>query len=250
MTDWNRNEKTPDLGYHVPRVRAPGQSNRRVVPRVRRSRTAPLIGPLLFHLYRVPLSPFRNVVRGLLYHLEGGSAFSATLRRIFSAYYGVEVGLYTHGAWMVPFNFDRGTTVGRYCTIAWTVRTITQNHPMNTKSTNSLFFDPHYGLVEKNRAPRNALTIGNDVWIGHNAVILPGVTVIGDGAVIGAGAVVHQNVPPFGIVVGHPGRVVGYRFSKELIQELLASKWWDKSLDELLPELDDFLTPLEGTEIR
>ena len=92
---------------------------------------------------------------------------------------------------------------------------------------------------------RTELTIGNDVWIGHNAIILSGVSSIGDGAVIGAGAVLYKDVPPYAVVLGNPARVVRYRFSAEKIEELLESKWWEKSIDELLPEIESFQKPLE-----
>ena len=64
------------------------------------------------------------------------------------------------------------------------------------------------------------ITIGNDVWIGEHAAILEGVT-IGDGAIIGAHAVVAKDVPPYGVVVGNPGKVIKYRFSQDIIDKLL-----------------------------
>lgn len=236
-----------NLNTHTLRLGADARTHTRVLPHKCRPRTLAVLGPVLFRLYGLMErhSPLRSLIRKLLYLLEGRSMFSVTLRRIFATYHGVEVGMYTHGGWIVPFNADRGTKIGRYCSVAWTARMITHNHPMNTKSTNPLFYDPNQKLVDEDTAPRNSLTIGNDVWIGHNATILPGVTLIGDGAVIGAGAIVNKNVPPFAIVMGYPSRVVGYRFSEQKIQELLASRWWDKPLEDLLPELDTFLRPLE-----
>ena len=74
--------------------------------------------------------------------------------------------------------------------------------------------------------------IGNDVWIGQNAVILPGVH-IGDGAIIGANSVVGKNVEPYTIVVGNPAKVLRKRFDDELIGLLQSFKWWDKSIDEI-----------------
>jgi carbonic anhydrase/acetyltransferase-like protein (isoleucine patch superfamily) len=76
-------------------------------------------------------------------------------------------------------------------------------------------------------------------------VLLTPARSIGHGAVIGAGAVVSRDVPPYAIVMGNPARVIGYRFSPERIAELLASRWWERSLDELLPEIDAFLHPVE-----
>ena len=74
--------------------------------------------------------------------------------------------------------------------------------------------------------------IGNDVWIGQNAVILPGVHV-GDGAVIGANSVVGSDVAPYNIVIGNPAKVLRKRFDDELIGLLLQFKWWDKSVEEI-----------------
>lgn len=70
------------------------------------------------------------------------------------------------------------------------------------------------------------IVVGNDVWIGYEAVILAGVT-IGDGAVIGARAVVTGDVPPYTIVGGVPARPIRKRFSEETISALLALRWWD-----------------------
>ena len=74
--------------------------------------------------------------------------------------------------------------------------------------------------------------IGNDVWIGQNAVILPGVH-IGDGAIIGANSIVGSDVEPYTIVAGNPAKVVRKRFDDELIDLLLSFRWWDKSIDEI-----------------
>ena len=74
--------------------------------------------------------------------------------------------------------------------------------------------------------------IGNDVWIGQNATILPGVH-IGDGAIIGANSVVGSDVEPYTIVVGNPARPLRKRFDDELIDFLLRFRWWDKSIEEI-----------------
>ena len=68
--------------------------------------------------------------------------------------------------------------------------------------------------------------IGNDVWIGYEAVVLAGVT-IGDGAIIGTRAVVTKDVPPYTIVDGVPARPIRKRFSEDIITKLLALRWWD-----------------------
>ncbi len=74
--------------------------------------------------------------------------------------------------------------------------------------------------------------IGNDVWIGVNALILDGVK-IGDGVIIGANAVVTKDVPAFAIVVGSPAKIIRYRFSDKIIENLLRIKWWDKEAADL-----------------
>lgn len=74
--------------------------------------------------------------------------------------------------------------------------------------------------------------IGNDVWIGQNAVILPGVK-IEDGAIIGANSVVGTKVAPYTIVAGNPAKVIRKRFDEELVDLMLRFKWWDKSIREI-----------------
>lgn len=79
---------------------------------------------------------------------------------------------------------------------------------------------------------KGATRIGNDVWIGHGALVLSGVTV-GDGACIGAGAVVSKDVPAYSIVAGNPGRVVRMRFSETQIHQLLRISWWNWPVDRI-----------------
>jgi acetyltransferase-like isoleucine patch superfamily enzyme len=119
---------------------------------------------------------------------------------------------------------------------------------MNTKSTHALFYNPEFGYIEKDSLTRTHLTIGSDVFIGHNAILLPTVKTIGHGAIIGAGAVVHKDIPPYAVVVGNPARIVRYRFSKPTIDDLLAERWWEKPFDEIKQEIETFQKPLEGQE--
>jgi len=207
-----------------------------------------LIGSFLFKLYRFSRGSIRRVIRKIVLDMEGGSYFSFTIRRIFSTYHKVDVGMYSSGGCFVPFNFRLGTRIGRYCSVYDTVQAFDANHPMNTKSTNALFYNPQMGFAEKDLLTRTKLSIGNDVFMGHNAIILPAVSEIGDGAIIGAGSVVHQDVPPYAVMVGHPARVVRYRFSEETIQQLLESRWWDKSFEELKTDIKSFQHPLEGSD--
>lgn len=81
--------------------------------------------------------------------------------------------------------------------------------------------------------------IGNDVWIGANAII-PGGIDIGTGAIVAAGAVVVKSVPPYAIVGGNPAQIIRYRFSEVQIKFLLESEWWNWSLKEFFLRVDDF----------
>lgn len=213
----------------------------------------PLVGAVLFKLYAVRSRRVRAWIYKRLVKWERGSMWSVTLRRIFQHYHQIEVDLFSGGACFSTTCFREGppgTKIGSYCSITDTVRRFNANHPMNVRSSHAVFYNPALKMVKEDKLPRSFIEIGHDVWIGHNAVILSSVRKIGNGAVIGAGAVVHQDVPAYAILVGNPARVVRYRFSKEKIAEVEASRWWEKSPDELLPEFDEFVKPLEGSEIR
>jgi len=192
---------------------------------------ARLVGATAVPLYRI--RPLRAVLRSIAARLEGGEYHSATLRAVFERYHGVRIGLYTHGGCFLPYHVDRHTTIGRYSSFARTARIFNRDHPLERKSTHALFFNPALGYCETDTVPYTPLVVGNDVWIGHNAIIMPHVREIRDGAVIAAGAVVHTDVPPYAVVVGNPARVVRYRFPPPVIAALLEEAWWEKSPEEL-----------------
>jgi len=200
---------------------------------------------MLFRLYAIRRRRVRTLVLKWVKRLERGEYHSETLREIFRAYHDVDVGLYTHGGCFVPGFVDRQTRIGRYCSVATTVRVFNRNHPMEFKSMHGFFFNPSLGYCVRDVVEYTPLEIGNDVWLGHNAVIIPNVHRIGDGAVIAAGAVVNKDIPPYAVVVGNPARIVRFRFSKETIDRLLASRWWDRSIEELRGEMDEYARPYE-----
>jgi acetyltransferase-like isoleucine patch superfamily enzyme len=125
--------------------------------------------------------------------------------------------------------------VGRFCSIAREVRILSgSEHALDLASTypfRSLISRP--GTGEWDVAPKGPTTIGNDVWIGFRATVLSGAQ-IGDGAVIGAGAIVSGTVPPYAIVAGNPGKVVDHRFDAATIERLLALRWWDWPIEQIL----------------
>lgn len=133
------------------------------------------------------------------------------------------------------------TTIGKFCSIGPNLSCGWGIHPINGISTSPAFFSTKkqagftFSKVDK-LDERKPITIGNDVFIGWNVTILDGVT-IGDGAIIGAGAVVSKDIPPYAVAVGCPIQIIKYRFSKEIIDSLLASKWWDQD-DSVLMEVE------------
>jgi len=131
------------------------------------------------------------------------------------------------------------TTVGKFTCIGPNVSAGMGAHPSEGfVSTHPLFYSTlgqagGLVIVDKNLFEEFPHTeIGNDVWIGNNAIIKYGIK-IGDGAIIGSGATVTKDVEPYSIVGGVPAKIIKYRFSEEQIEFLLNLKWWDKDLEWL-----------------
>ena len=131
-----------------------------------------------------------------------------------------------------PVNNDK-LIVGKFCSIACGAKFMftSGNHTMKSLSTYTfpVFLD-EWELDPVNIRDawdnKGDIVIGNDVWIGYEAVIMQGVT-IGDGAIIGTRALVTKDVPPYTIVGGAPAKPIRNRFSEEIIAKLLEMKWWD-----------------------
>lgn len=120
-------------------------------------------------------------------------------------------------------------TIGKFCSISWNVSIGGANHDYGRVTSHAFLysdmFDINEGRCGYDRFQDNCI-IGNDVWIAANAVICRNVT-IGDGAVIAAGAVVTKDVAPYSIVGGVPAKHLKYRFSNDVIIELLKIRWWE-----------------------
>ena len=129
--------------------------------------------------------------------------------------------------------------IGKFCSIACGTKFLFNcaNHTLKSLSTYTfpLFYE-EWELEKSNITTawdnKGDIVIGNDVWIGYEAVIMAGVH-IGDGAIIAARAVVTKDVPPYTIVGGTPAKEIRKRFDAEVIQQLLMLKWWDWSTDEI-----------------
>jgi acetyltransferase-like isoleucine patch superfamily enzyme len=150
--------------------------------------------------------------------------------------------------------------IGRYCSIAGNLMIPNPNHPMSRISSSSFTYDanaPLFSAMQEDHVafqtlPNDAIKsmpqIGNDVWIGFNATLMPGIT-IHDGAVIAASSVVTKDVPPYAVVGGNPARIIKYRFSDDIIERMLHVKWWQyligdfSGLDVTTPE--SFLDQIE-----
>lgn len=137
-----------------------------------------------------------------------------------------------------PINHDK-LIIGKFCSLACGAKFFfnSANHTMTSLSTYPfpLFFE-EWQLDKKNVTDtwdnKGDIIIGNDVWIGYEAIILAGVT-IGDGAVIGARAVVTKDVAPYTIVGGIPAKPIRKRFDNETITELVKIKWWNWSKEKI-----------------
>ena len=116
--------------------------------------------------------------------------------------------------------------MGKYCSISWNVTIGATSHPTSHLSTHAFPYISTFGFTNKDRRIKQKTTIKNDVWIGVNSIIMPGIT-IGNGAIIGAGAVVTKDVLDYEVVAGVPATTIRYRFSKDIIEKLIDLKWWD-----------------------
>jgi len=173
--------------------------------------------------------------------------------------YGVlkkKIGRHTYG--ITPKTVEREwilKSVGNFCSINWDASIGTLgNHPIDLVTTSTILYCSSEGFVttdnnELQYEYSSPVVIENDVWIGKNAIVLPGVT-IHNGAIIGAGAVVTKDVPPYAIVGGVPAKIIRYRFEPHIIEALLEIKWWDWDDQKIKENKDLFFNPEEFVKMH
>ena len=216
---------------------------------------------LFFHknfiLKRKNVSVGRNVFYSFSSIFEGYNTLY-TNADVTNCYLGV-------GTYISNDSVFKNTKIGRFCSIGPYVRTIFGNHPTSVfVSTHPAFFSPRKqcGLTftenelftefskPLSKTENYRISIGNDVWIGANAIILDGVS-IGDGAIIAAGSLVNKDVDSYTIVGGVPAKLIRPRFSKQKSEALLKIKWWNMKLEDIeknaryFVDIDHFLKKFE-----
>ncbi|GAA3781266.1 Vat family streptogramin A O-acetyltransferase [Corallibacter vietnamensis] len=145
----------------------------------------------------------------------------------------------------VKYHFDfigDKLIIGKFCMIASGATFIMNGGNHLTEATSAYPFAIfgsawQHAMDGKSYPTKGNTIIGNDVWIGHDATIMPGVA-IGDGAIIATKAVVTKDVAPYTIVGGNPAKPIKKRFSEDIISKLLELKWWDWEIEKITKNVD------------
>ena len=156
-----------------------------------------------------------------------------------------------YGSYISQNSRITNTQIGKFCSIGPNFLCGWGMHPLSGISTSPLFYSTNnqfgFSYTSKNIFKETSeIKIGNDVFIGSNVTILDGVC-ISDGAVIAAGSVVTTDVPPYAIVGGVPAKIIKYRFTQDVILNLLKIKWWNfdtekiKSISDNFYDIDNFI---------
>ncbi len=140
--------------------------------------------------------------------------------------------------------------IGKFCCLAHQCKFLMSgaNHHLNAFTTYPLFWNfitkpevkNYLEVIPDDRyyhKPKNDTIVGNDVWIGYDALIMPGIK-ISDGAIIGARSVVTKDVEPYTIVAGNPAKVIRKRFDSQTIDQLLSLQWWNLEMDEIMKKYE------------
>lgn len=153
---------------------------------------------------------------------------------------GVSIGDFTYGLpGIMKLTNNYTLEIGKFCSIAKGVKIIIDgNHRVDCVSTFP-FGEIIKGVNKRDGfiAGRGNMKIGNDVWIGENSIILPGVS-IGNGAVVAAGSIVTKNVLDYEIVGGNPARHIKFRFNQNQIDNLNKIQWWNWNIDKIIDNVN------------
>lgn len=169
---------------------------------------------------------------------------------------GVKVGRFTYGYEKHCFKGTYLKSIGAFCSINGSAKLGVGSHPHTWITSHPITYLDESNMTGEegikgitkisndilDKIYAAEIIVGNDVWVGANTVILPGVT-IGDGAVIGAGAIVTKDVAPYAIVGGVPARLIKYRFNENQIKILQSTQWWNWDLEKIKEEIDLFRNP-------
>lgn len=137
------------------------------------------------------------------------------------------------------------TSIGKFCAIAANARLNALEHPMERISQHKITYRPNEYFLdakldsafrEKRRSRR--VEVGHDVWIGHGAIVMPGIK-IGHGAVVAASAIVNRDVDPYAIVAGATAKFLRWRFEPKISERIISLGWWDWEHDRLALAIDD-----------
>lgn len=165
------------------------------------------------------------------------------IRLLQAVYPEEDIGAHSYGGVSIArFGDDTGFSIGKYCSFAANVTfMLGGGHRIDWVTTYPFSdIDEKFAHIEGHPASKGDIIIGNDVWVGRDAMILSGVN-IGDGAVVAARSVVTKNVPAYAVVAGQPARIIKYRFPEKTISRLLDLKWWDWPDDRVRGAVPDML---------
>lgn len=173
--------------------------------------------------------------------MEDDKRFKTALRLLNSDKPNIIVGRYTYGSpRLLTWAEDDRITIGAFCSFAMETAVLgggEHRHDWITTSPVRIMFDLPGAREDGIPCSKGETVIGNDVWVGFRSIILSGVTVA-DGAVIGAGAIVTNDVPPYAVVAGNPGKIIKYRFEEGVRNDLMGIRWWDWPVEKIIDNVD------------